>query len=128
MPARTEAEPLVEHLRERLGDELLAVVYYERGGYDVVYVRDDLTDEYTEPTIEKRIEEIGFETHERGLIERSYDHGELRSTVKSFDEAIECYLFVGPHSCIAVSLTPTAFHDLRSTLDRWRDMAGLDAG
>lgn len=115
---------LTEFLREEYGDDLRAVISYRRGSYQFAYVRDDLTAAYAETNLDGLLTENGIETGERRSKERVFDHGDLRWTVKCFDEAIKCYLFAGPRSGIAVTLNPTALSDPRTTVDEWPEVAG----
>lgn len=120
-----DAGQLTEFLTAEYGDDLQAVISYRRGSFRLAYVRDDLADAYAESNLDGLLNEIGIETGERRLKERVFDHGDLRWTVKCFDEAIECYLFAGPRSGIAVTLNPTALDQPRTTVDEWPEVAGM---
>lgn len=120
-----DAARLTEFLTEESGDDLWAVISYRRGSYHLAYVRDDLTDTYAESNLDGLLNEIGIETGERRSKERVFDHGDLRWTVKCFDDALECYLFAGPRSGIAVTLEPTALDHSQPTVDEWPDVAGV---
>lgn len=52
MAERPAVEALADGLQEELGDDLQAVLYYESGGYQLIYVRDDLADEYADAEID----------------------------------------------------------------------------
>ncbi|WP_135851146.1 DUF7522 family protein [Halorussus salinus] len=109
----TSAEALTTFLRDRVGDHLRSVIYYDDDGGDVLYVRDDVADEYTERDIKEVVRDVRLEAVEKPHQEDLYAHGPLNYTVRSFEDAVEMHFLHDETSGTAVALDREVFasHD-----------------
>lgn len=84
---------LIDRILEEGGDTLRLVARYDRGDYEVVYARDDVTEGFSEPELTTRVET--FVMQGMGEPEREgtlYDFGELDATVRWYDEAVVAHV------------------------------------
>jgi hypothetical protein len=109
----TSAESLTEFLKERVDDHLRSVIYYDDDGGDVLYVRDDVADEYTERDVAEVVRDVRLEAVEKPHQEDLYAHGSLNYTVRSFEDAVEMHFLHDETSGTAVALDGEVFasHD-----------------
>lgn len=109
----TSAEALTTFLRDRVGDNLRSVIYYDDDGGDVLYVRDDVADEYTETDVEEVVRDVRLEAVEKPHQEDLYAHGPLNYTVRWFEDAVEMHFLHDETSGTAVALDREVFaiHD-----------------
>src|SRR6056297_1653070 len=98
------SEALTEFLRERVGDHLRSVIYYDDDGGEVLYVRDDVADQYTDDDIDQVVRDVRLEAVEKPHQESLYEHGPLNCTVRSFDDAVEMHFPHDETSGTAVAL------------------------
>lgn len=52
---RREAKRLADYCQDRLGDALRGVGYHTTDGYEVVYIRDDVTEDYPQERVDNFI-------------------------------------------------------------------------
>lgn len=112
--ATAVSEDLVEYLEDRAGDYLRSVVHYEEADYEVLYLRDDVAEQYTEEKIEKVIQELKFEAMESNFQEQLYVHGGLGCTLRVFEKAVELHFPYDGYEGAAVALDPEAAQQLHS--------------
>ncbi|MFC4450010.1 DUF7522 family protein [Halorussus aquaticus] len=105
----TSAEALTEFLQDRVGDHLRSVIYYDESGGDVLYVRDDVVDEYTDDDIEQVVRDVRLEAVEKPHQESLYEHGPLNATIRCFGEAVEMHFPHDETSGTAVALDGEVF-------------------
>lgn len=110
---------LLEHPRAETGEHLRSVIHYHGGGYDLLFVRDDVSDAYTEAAVEAVVRGLGVETVEKRIKEELYAHGDLEFTVLRFEEGIELFVHLGERSGVAVGFDPAAVDEWPSCLDRY---------
>jgi len=103
------AEALTEFLRERVGDHLRSVIYYDDDGGEVLYVREDVADQYTTDDIENVVRDVRLEAVEKPHQEDLYSHGPLNCTVRSFEDAVEMHFPHDETSGTAVALDGEVF-------------------
>ncbi|UPV73825.1 hypothetical protein M0R89_14925 [Halorussus limi] len=103
------SEALTEFLRARVGDHLRSVIYYDDDGGEVLYVRDDVADEYTDGDIREVVRDVRLEAVEKPHQEDLYAHGPLNCTVRSFEDAVEMHFPHDETSGTAVALDGEVF-------------------
>lgn len=99
---RNERE-LVDELHGEAGGGLRTVAVYDREGYDLLYVREDVT---------SRLEELADEIHDdlvlQGIgnahLESLFDAGELHCSIHRFDEVTVFHFVAGEYSGLFVSI------------------------
>jgi hypothetical protein len=105
----SSAEALTEFLRECVGDHLRSVIYYDDGGGEVLYVRDDVADQYTDDDVAEVVRDVRLEAVEKTHQEDLYAHGPLNATVRCFDDAVEMHFPHDETSGTAVALDGGVF-------------------
>lgn len=103
------SEGLTEFLKERVGNHLRSVIFYDNNGGEVLYVRDDVADEYSENDIEEVVRDVRLEAVEKPHQESLYSHGPLNCTLRSFDDAVELHFPHDETSGTAVALDGEVF-------------------
>ena len=104
-----QSEELVEFLRDAVGDHLRSVLYYDDDGGDLLYMRDDVADDYSHREREDVLRDMRLEAIERVHQEDLYVHGSLNCTVRCFDDAVEMHFAHGDTSGTAVALDSEVF-------------------
>ncbi|WP_435178668.1 DUF7522 family protein [Halorussus sp. AFM4] len=109
----TPSEALTEFLRERVGDHLRSVLAYDDEGADLLYVRDDVADQYTDEEMARVADDVRLEAIDKPHQESLYEHGRLDATVRSFEDAVEMHFPHDETSGTAVALDGEVFaiHD-----------------
>ena len=83
---RERVEGLAEYLRDRTGEYLRGVGFYDAEEYEVLYVRPDLHRETLDAEIARMVEHLRNESRARE--QHAFPYGGLDGTVRSFEEAI----------------------------------------
>ncbi len=119
---RAGVRSLVETLRAGEGrapaDAVRLIFRYEGEEYDVAHVRDDVDEAYTDPELEQRIETLAM----KGLGDPPrqgplHEFGQLRATVRWFDEAVCVYAPDDEWAGVMVVLDRTDVSTVESVLD-----------
>lgn len=121
-------EGLVEFLLAQVGDNLRSVVRYDTDGYDVVYIREDVGDQYSEADLEAVVRDLGIDAFEKGHQEGLYVHGDLNCTVRCFDDAIEMNFVFDRGDGIAVSLDGETFATQQTFIGTCLDLVDVAPG
>jgi len=120
------AERLAGYLREELGDDLRSVVWYDRDGYDVVHVREDVDREYSADEVHRVVRDLEIESIGKELQENLYTHGDLTCTIRCFDGGIELHFIEDEGVGVAVALEPAAMIAHRTFLAECMERAGIE--
>jgi len=67
------------------------VSYYDAEDYEIVYLCDDVADQYSDTDHERVGREVRLESVTRPQQEGLYVHGRLECTVKAFEDAVEMH-------------------------------------
>ena len=124
--APANPERVATFLEQEVGDELRSVIYYDETTFDLVYVRDDVREQYSERDLERVRQELGVASFGKPALEDLYVHGDLQCTVQCFQEAIEIHFLASDTESIAVGLDPAAFVTHRTFIGRCLEEAGFD--
>ncbi len=107
-----------EYVRSQMHDAVRGVFYYDDGGSEVIYLRDDLKELYDGSKARGVLEDLVFENvGDPPRLEKLYPLGELRSTVRRFDDGFLVHVPVDRGTGIAVTLGDEAAEDLCHMLD-----------
>jgi hypothetical protein len=87
----TTSQGLVDLLRDEVGDELRAVGRYDKEGYDVLYIREDVAAEFSQ----EDVEEIHHEMVLKGLgnqhIESLFNDEVLDCSIYQFEDSVRLH-------------------------------------
>lgn len=85
------ASRLEEFFLDRVDEKLRSIVMYEEDGFEVVYLRDDVGEQYTDVEIDDAIDESRMESLAAPIYADQFaeDHGELTCMVKCYEYVIE---------------------------------------
>ncbi|MFC4551616.1 MULTISPECIES: DUF7522 family protein [Halorussus] len=106
-PSRSET--LTDFLRNRVGDHLRSVLYYDESGGELLYIRDDVADRYSKTEVADVERDVRLEAVDKPHQEDLYDHGALNATVRCFDDAVEMHFPHDETSGTAVALDGEVF-------------------
>jgi len=118
----TPAEALTEFLHEYVGDHLRSVIRYDETGGEILYVRDDVADQYTDEEVEEIVRDVRLEAVQKAHQEDLYEHGPLNATVRSFDDAVEMHLPRDETTGVAVALDGEVFAAHNTFLGRCMEL------
>ncbi len=108
------AQTLVERLKSRVGDDLRSVARYDESGYELVYLRDDVAEQYDDERLDDIFENLRMEAILMTDDEQRYDHGPLDCVIRSFDRAVEMHFALSRSEGVAISLDAGAMMRARS--------------
>lgn len=108
----TDATPeLVAALRDRAGDDVRVVGTHDDSDWEIAYMRDDLRDAYSTASVDDIADDLVFDALGVEQQESLYELGDLRATVRLFDDGFVVHVPVADHEGVLVSLGEDA--DLR---------------
>ncbi|MBX0302339.1 hypothetical protein [Haloarcula salinisoli] len=94
MPA--EARDLVEAIRDDTADTLQLAVRYSGEGYDIVYLREDIDEQFSDPELEEQVETLMLKGHgdppQEGAL---FNFGSLNATMRFYDESLVVHFPTG---------------------------------
>jgi len=82
---------LVEFLREEVGSNLRAVGKYDKEGYDVLYAREDVVDEFSQEDIQKIHHEMVLKGLGNQHIESLFNDEELECSIYQFESIVRLH-------------------------------------
>ncbi|WP_135826127.1 DUF7522 family protein [Halorussus ruber] len=119
--SENSSEALAEFLKARVGDHLRSVIFYDDEGGEVVYVRDDVADQYTDEDVAEVVRDVRLEAVDKPHQESLYTHGSLECTLRSFGDAVELH-FPHDETCgTAVALDSEVFPMHNTFVERCLD-------
>ncbi|WP_128478259.1 DUF7522 family protein [Halorussus pelagicus] len=118
------SEALTEFLQEQVGDYLRSVIYYDDDGGDILYVREDVADQYTDDDIDEVVRDVRLEAVEKPHQEDLYSHGPLNYTVRSFEDAVEMHFLHDETTGTAVALDREIFASHNTFI--WQFLDAID--
>lgn len=121
---------LEEFFGERANDNLRSIVHYEREGFDVVYLRDDVDELYSEEEIETAIDDARMESLTAPIYEGTYSeaHGDLTCMVKCFKNVIEINFALADGVGVAVGLDAAAMTGTHGLVAEAREIVVEERG
>lgn len=119
MTARLES--FFEHA---VGDDLRSIIKYEKESFEIVYLRDDIADQYTDEELEEAIDDSRMESMTASISEEVFapDHGDLTCLVKCFENVIEMNFVLADGVGTAVGLDAEAMIDAHGLVSEAREI------
>ncbi|WP_335998526.1 DUF7522 family protein [Halorientalis halophila] len=108
---KSAANELVEFLDDRAGEYLRGAVHYSESDYEVLYLRDDVNERYTDETLAELFEYYREQNRARER-EKPFDLGNDHCTVDFYDEAILFHFTQGDDVGTVITLDPGAGRDV----------------
>ena len=116
---------LAKFLQENVGDGLRSVIYYGPDEYEVVFVRDDVSD-FDETDIDGIVADLWADSYEQGIREDLRGQGPLDCSVWVFEEAIEMHFVADERQGVAVALDTETFLAQSTFIGQCLEIAGLE--
>jgi hypothetical protein len=119
------ATRLENFFEQRTDENLRSIVKYEEESYDIVYLRDDVAEQYTTEEIESAIDDSRMESLTAPIYEDTYseDHGQLTCLVQCFENVIEMNFVLEDGIGAAVALDAEAMSDAHGLVAEARRIA-----
>lgn len=95
---------LAEYLNDRVGDYHRGTVRYEKEAIEIIYLREDIRERRLESDVEMMLKRLRPESKEAE--EQAFRFGELRATMRSFEQAIIIHFPRGDSRGVVVALEP----------------------
>ncbi len=104
------ASRLKDYFEERTQENLRSVISYEQEEYEIVYLRDDVTEKYTREQLRDSIDNTRLESMTAPVYDSLYsdDHGELTCLVKCFEHVVELNFVLGDFEGVTIGLDEAA--------------------
>lgn len=115
--SRAVAHELAEYLEQRAGDSLRAVGHYSTDNYEIVYLRDDVREQYSDDKIEEIVEDLRWESFAKPTQERQYRLGSLTCSIQAFEEGVVMHFPYDDNRGTLISLAPGAARQLMGFID-----------
>lgn len=106
------ARNLIKYLEQRAADYHRGTVRYDGDTIDILHLRDDVRKTRLTSQIDRMLRRLRPEASPKE--EQSFPFGDLRATIRRFDEAIILHFPTGRDKGIVVSLEPETAHDLNT--------------
>jgi hypothetical protein len=115
--SRAIAQELASYLDHRAGEALRAVGHYSEDEYEVVHLRDDLRQQYTDEEIQAIVEDLRWESFTKSSQEGQFHLGGLKCSIQAFEEGVVMHFPYDDQHGTLVSLDPGAARDLMQFID-----------
>ena len=117
---RTSWEGIVASLRSGAGDSLRTVSYFSASENRVLYARTDVGHVYDEPDLDAIGDDLVLEALSKPQQESLYELGDLRATVRVFEEGTVVAVPVSPSRGYAASVDEACPLPARDLVERIR--------
>ena len=115
--SRAAAHELAEYLEQRAGESLRAVGHYSADDYEIVQLRDDVREQYSDDEIGEIVEELRWESFAKPTQERQYRLGGLTCSIQTFEDGVVMHFPYDDQHGTLVSLDPGAARQLMQFID-----------
>lgn len=112
-----ESDAFVRFVLDRAGDAVRSVVHYDADDSEVLFLRDDVAENYSALGLETVVTALRREGERSARQEHVYAQGELNCIVRAFDGGLEMHFPYGDSEGLAVALEPRAAEHLYSFVD-----------
>ncbi|GGC55948.1 hypothetical protein [Haloferax sulfurifontis] len=104
---------LEEYFEGRTDGNLRSIVKYNEDSHDVVYLRDDVADGYTEDEVKKSVDASRMDSLTAPIYTDTFskDHGELTCLVQCFKNVIEMNFVLKDGVGAAIAIDAEAFSE-----------------
>ena len=118
------ATRLEEFFDQRTDNHLRSIVKYEEKDHDIIYLRDDVADQYTESELEEAVDDSRMESLMAPIYDDIFtsEHGGLTCMVKCFKHAIEMNFVLSDGIGAAVALDATAMTEAHGLVAEAREI------
>lgn len=118
------ASRLAEFFQHRTNGALRSIVMYEPDDFAIVYLRDDVADQYTRSELEGAIDDSRMESMTAPIYENTFaaDHGELTCLVKCFENVVEMNFVLEDGVGAAVALDEGAVDETHGLVSEAREI------
>jgi hypothetical protein len=97
---------LLDCVRERAGGALRFVGRYREGGYHVEFADSAVTESYADTDLGDLVDDLRLQGVDRPRQESLHCAGELRCTIRSFEDALVFHLSEAPREGTFISVEP----------------------
>lgn len=120
---------VAEIAHDAVGDALRSVTTYSRDDYEVLYMRADVAEDYTDAEIQKAVEELRLRTFEQVYINDIYQahHGQLRCEVQWFADAVEMNFLIEDGAGVAVAIDASYYAEQNTLITQLCEQIDTDA-
>lgn len=124
MAARTIPR-LEAFFQERVGDDLRSIIRYGETDFEIVYLRDDVDDQYTSTEVAQSVDDSRMDSLSAPLYTDSFaeDHGDLTCLVQCFEHVIELNFVLEGGVGVAVALDAEAMAEGHGLIAEAREIA-----
>lgn len=116
---------LQEFFENRANNKLRSIVKYDADGMEIVYIRDDVSEQYTDEERETAIDESRMESLHVPIYEHAFseNHGDLQCMVNCFENVIEMNFAIEDGVGVAVAMDAEAMDDAHGLVSEARKIA-----
>jgi hypothetical protein len=108
------ARRLIERIRTFADESLRGAIYYDESRREVLHIREDVAEQYSDAEIETAIEDLALEAFgDPTRLTDLYQMGELRATTRWFEDGILVHYPFSDVSGVAISFG----HDIGTELN-----------
>lgn len=118
------ASELKELFGQQSDGNLRSVIKYEEQSSDIVYIRDDVAEQYDERELEAAIADSRMESLTAPMYNESFsdDHGDLSCIVQCFENVIEMNFVIADGEGVAVALNADAMAETHGLVAEAREI------
>lgn len=128
--AMRASKRLVEYLQDRAGDALRVVFHYDarNEGYEILYMRSDIEDEYTEAELHDHFDTFRRDTELAEVQQSKLHAGDHHCSMRVYGETLLFNFTLGDDVNTIISLDPDVGRDLMGFVGNAMSMLKQDAG
>lgn len=119
-----EYESLVEYLRDEVGEKLRAVGRYDEDGYEILHIRDDVAQEFSEADIEQIHHEMVLKGLGNQHIESLFNDEPLNCAIYQFASSVRLHFVHEDYRGVYVSIDYDGDINPSRIAERCRDLVG----
>ncbi|MFB6131238.1 MAG: hypothetical protein ABEJ28_10505 [Salinigranum sp.] len=118
------ASRLEDFFDRRTNGNLRSIVKYEQEEFEIVYLRNDVAEQYGPESIEKAVDDSRMESLTTAIYSDIFsdDHGEPTCLVKCFENVVEMNFVLSTGVGAAVALDAEAMSETRGLVSEARDI------
>lgn len=115
---------LEEFFELRTNGGLRSIIKYDQEGVDIVYLRDDVAEQYSEQEFATAVDEARMESMHAPIYERVFsgDHGDLQCMVNCFENVVEMNFALADGVGAAVALDARAMDEAHGLVTEARSI------
>lgn len=116
---------LQDFLEQEAGDYLRSIIEYQEEEYEIIFIRDDVQEQYSLGEIDRAIKDSKLESLSGEYYESlfSEDHGDLQCIVKCFERVIEMNFALNDAQGIGIALDAEAMDQAHGLVTEARRIA-----